>query len=677
MTSTSLEHDISVDPPHTITKTEGHDMSNVEEEFDELKEEKADSATGGYSSEEDPQLPTTKRTRKAQRASRPRKRYVRGKQGSLKGLMQMPIDIVTEIMNLLSPGDLISLARSSKFFRNLLLRRSNIQTWRRAESNVPGLPPCPPGMCEPQYALMFSKHCTFCGASATAKPDPYLWARLCITCRENDLMDIEPWDSPSIVDSTLVNSSSSINFKVDKTRPRGTRHPLCSLKQEVNEVLDKEKEFQDASDHTELANWEQERRVAVNARRKVGLTIAHYLDSVDKSSGRELGHVKQQRRRTIYERLKALGWTNEDLSLCSDDKPWRAIVEASKPLTDRIWTNILPKLTQLREDNRERHIVQAAEARRSRRRKHIDKFLKEMQRTEHPLEPILEALGVHDPPSPESDNPLDPFGGLGNRKFEFGNTFPNTSYALTWDCLADLCERELTVEEVEAELQERETQIAQTIMEWRTSLEQRLAEIFEGGDHREGNEDVVLTVGGSTELTDHLSRDLRLLLRADTVFTKPHPPESGLSGWHRHWDPSYYYPNLISSVQEDFGGLASFFNPQPNLDQDFDVSEYGRHNEIEKLIKRLLRDLGMPDATRIELCALKSRFVCGRCAEKYPRSWDDLIEHYLSEKKAWNTRSYPREPSFPLRHPPMLRNVHDIEVQDNPKPLAEVVTQDE
>ena len=93
--------------------------------------------------------------------------------------MKMPLEIFTEVCCLciftifanlrmvhqiayhITPGDLVALVRCSKFFRNMLLRRSASLIWQRAAQNMAGLPPCPAGMCEPQYAaLMFSKHCT-------------------------------------------------------------------------------------------------------------------------------------------------------------------------------------------------------------------------------------------------------------------------------------------------------------------------------------------------------------------------------------------------------------------------------------------------------------------------------------------------------------------------------------
>ncbi|KAF8600103.1 hypothetical protein BDV93DRAFT_589916 [Ceratobasidium sp. AG-I] len=87
----------------------------------------------------------------------------RGKRGKLEAFMNLPIEIFPEIAIYLFPLDLVVLARTNKFFRQLLMRRSAIQIWRSAEGNVDGLPPCPKDLCGPQYAaLMFTKNCSVC-----------------------------------------------------------------------------------------------------------------------------------------------------------------------------------------------------------------------------------------------------------------------------------------------------------------------------------------------------------------------------------------------------------------------------------------------------------------------------------------------------------------------------------
>jgi len=63
-------------------------------------------------------------------------------------------------MSYLHPLDLLSLSRTTKSLRRLLLNRISRYIWTYALSKIEGLPPCPSDMVEPQYvALMFWKHC--------------------------------------------------------------------------------------------------------------------------------------------------------------------------------------------------------------------------------------------------------------------------------------------------------------------------------------------------------------------------------------------------------------------------------------------------------------------------------------------------------------------------------------
>ncbi|KAG8728635.1 hypothetical protein FRC12_021607, partial [Ceratobasidium sp. 428] len=194
-------------------------------------------ATNGEdSSEQDQDLspPRKKRTRTNQLAkNKNTRKYVKGKRGGLSSFTKLPVEIFTQIAYLLSPGDLISLARSNRFFNNMLLQRSAIQMWRRAEANVPELPPCPSDMNEPQYAvLLFSKHCSLCGSSATAKPDTELYVRLCASCRDTSLKELNPKRDDPPFDISLVHWSIITRPTPDKSEPRTSRNSVFSLNYE-------------------------------------------------------------------------------------------------------------------------------------------------------------------------------------------------------------------------------------------------------------------------------------------------------------------------------------------------------------------------------------------------------------------------------------------------------------
>src|SRR6202035_3213854 len=64
-------------------------------------------------------------------------------------------------MEHMQPLDLLRLSRTTKAFRQILMRRTSVRIWRTARSRfAPDLPDCPSWMSEPQYAnLLFDLHC--------------------------------------------------------------------------------------------------------------------------------------------------------------------------------------------------------------------------------------------------------------------------------------------------------------------------------------------------------------------------------------------------------------------------------------------------------------------------------------------------------------------------------------
>ncbi|KAJ7459072.1 hypothetical protein B0H11DRAFT_1737444 [Mycena galericulata] len=92
--------------------------------------------------------------------SDPKRARTARKNGRLQCLLEISLDIVFEIFGNLQPLDVLRLSRTSKEFRALLMHRSSISIWKSSLNNVPGLPPCPPGMTEPQWvSLVFDPTC--------------------------------------------------------------------------------------------------------------------------------------------------------------------------------------------------------------------------------------------------------------------------------------------------------------------------------------------------------------------------------------------------------------------------------------------------------------------------------------------------------------------------------------
>lgn len=96
--------------------------------------------------------------------------------GYLRDIRTLPLDVLvevcvpaslpdpfiesTQILSHLNPVDLLSLARSTRDFRTLLMSKDSAFIWSAARGNIIGLPPCPTFLSEPAYAnLVFNPDC--------------------------------------------------------------------------------------------------------------------------------------------------------------------------------------------------------------------------------------------------------------------------------------------------------------------------------------------------------------------------------------------------------------------------------------------------------------------------------------------------------------------------------------
>ncbi len=74
--------------------------------------------------------------------------------------MLMHYNIGLQIFRSLHPRDLLSLARTSKDFRALLMSRSSASYWATSRKQIQGLLEIPENLSEPAYAnLIFCNHC--------------------------------------------------------------------------------------------------------------------------------------------------------------------------------------------------------------------------------------------------------------------------------------------------------------------------------------------------------------------------------------------------------------------------------------------------------------------------------------------------------------------------------------
>ncbi|EPS95880.1 hypothetical protein FOMPIDRAFT_1131607 [Fomitopsis schrenkii] len=101
-------------------------------------------------------------------------------------MLDMPTDVIFEILRRLHPRTLLILSWTSKSLYTYLMKKSSVLIWRACLKNALGLPPCPQNVIEPVYtAFMFSTHCMACGTSDAALPVWGAYIRLCRQCAKS------------------------------------------------------------------------------------------------------------------------------------------------------------------------------------------------------------------------------------------------------------------------------------------------------------------------------------------------------------------------------------------------------------------------------------------------------------------------------------------------------------
>lgn len=125
-----------------------------------------------------------------------------------------------------------------------------------------------------------------------------------------------------------------------------------------------------------------------------------------------------------------------------------------------------------------------------------------------------------------------------------------------------------------------------------------------------------------------------------------------LKGQDRIW----HYPELVYT--------STTFSDSEWPTERIDSQVY-RHVMAKKITKAILRRHEMPDSTYCGLEVLGASFVCERCEDKGPRTWDGLLNHYIEEERFYD-RFREREPIIQTSHPIVFRNSHDLSSTEKP-----------
>ncbi|KEP45345.1 hypothetical protein V565_285140 [Rhizoctonia solani 123E] len=565
----------------------------------------------GDSESEPEQAPPQKRRRAAvnpEKAAVGKK--VRGQQGCLAGLINMPIDIFVEIASHLMPIDILALSRSNKSFRNLLMNRSSLHIWHAVMKNVPGLPPCPAGLSEPSYlSLLFSKTCSMCGKAARVGPDKLLLVRLCASCRQANMRLI------------MINSDAvRLKLKSVAIAPGNRRVGNgYVLRDDLAQIQTEHQRMTRSGGKSALESWEKERKQAIAQRKQASQVLSNILGSYQRDEEQIAKDASNVRRSEIERRLGELGWTKEDIPFywrSTHYRAYTALVNQPKPLTERshFTTNIKPKLIPILEANRAENLMAQRLKRKKQRQDRLSElFLEIMDQTTPTLEFQIQL-----------PDPLVPNEGPATT-VTFDPPFPSLTCLLNWPLLKNLLEIEATVEEMETRFEDNRTQIQDYIANWITSVQTQFADQLRQDPGLRGEilqPTAVITDNGDP--FSNLSDELKLLLRADSLFC--------LNSGSLYDCPKTYSSILINNgLTGPMSSLScwEYLGSPPNL------NKLVLYPEARAVARMLLLNMGRPNASYIEMNAVRSSFGCGRCYEA-DMNWEKLVHHYIRHKKLYS-----------------------------------------
>ncbi|QRW13802.1 hypothetical protein RhiLY_12801 [Ceratobasidium sp. AG-Ba] len=431
----------------------------------------------------------------------------------------------------------------------------------------------------------------------------------------------------------------------------------------------------DADDVLALERWKDERRREIEQRYEHAADLCEFLEDLEEERVNELQRLKNERLASIEERLHEDGWDTDDMVFPDETfTEWKQLVLQPKPLTDRIWTNLYPKLVPLLRANRERN----------RRIEQVEKF--------HEREMVIhECMGVIQRAYPPLAKVSVSWGDRPDAEpvtTELDVPFPTTAEASRWGRIKTLAESDLDPDDVEDMFFERERNVGGCLGEWMRKIHDDVLIVWNGGrsesqhakkSKKEGGvrrstrkskaalgatcgtdlprRTMVFTEPNGAVCTspDELSDDIRLLLRADTVFRASSGP--------------CYYPDIIPSpvvkwVFTEFGEAPRFGDvwDRRNVEKDVETSDVAR---------KILDRMGNPDVSHPELGAMGKAFLCMRCKWDAPVGWLDFLKHYSTELSRWNEGIYnlsSRDDADEI----VFNNTHDLD-PSNTEPILKIL----
>ncbi|KAJ7459070.1 hypothetical protein B0H11DRAFT_178141 [Mycena galericulata] len=312
-------------------------------------------------------------------SSAPKRPRTMKKKGSLQKLLDISLDVLFEIFGNLQPLDVLRLSRTSKEFRDLLMRRSSITIWKSSLNNVPGLPPCPQWMTEPQWvSLVFDPTCQVCQKIAR-KVDWGLFIRICGKCAKTHVSS----SLPRLRDPDMIRFVELVPTRPDFTKPYKTVY-FC---EEIGRVR---ASYNALKDREEKKKFVEERKELVKSLKELSKSCEAWSQGIADNRSTELADLRENRFNAITAKLTALGWGVElDNILPMDSLHSHKLVKQPHVLTDRTWSTIEPEMVRYMEQMKAKRLLREHAALVVKRKAIATKVFRTFKRSQLPWTDVM------------------------------------------------------------------------------------------------------------------------------------------------------------------------------------------------------------------------------------------------------------------------------------------------
>ncbi|GAA5909480.1 hypothetical protein JCM6882_002654 [Rhodosporidiobolus microsporus] len=314
----------------------------------EGEEQHADDWEGQSVDDDDLAEPVKKKARKTTKSKGKGKGKVSKKnEGKLAPLLDMPVEIFTEIAGHLDPVTLLYMSRASKAFHQLFASRSSRSIWEAARTTV-DLPDLEADdFSEMAYAsLMFEKVCHVCGKDRAVLVN-------------FDFRHHGSGKTKTDYDWIYVPDLRIINDKLHALQEQAGTPDQCAAETlvvaRVKVMVRKKRVEENGGDEfkpeeKELKEFVERRRALLPAVKADSETLKAWHEAVSNNRSEALQDLKIQRIEVICEKIDELGHDKDDMFPLTEDI--RKLCVQPRPLTDTIWQRISVDILAHLEKNR-------------------------------------------------------------------------------------------------------------------------------------------------------------------------------------------------------------------------------------------------------------------------------------------------------------------------------------